>query len=158
MVRLPFGLALNFRERVESEILALKALESLSIRGNVDPKVSEKDYYPMKLAAIKSTRTTLLADDKQLRGSDILPPSKPFIDLSAEEMSTPHQVRPVSLLSPQFINGVYIPSALLLVGCAIVKTDLLPFAIAIVLVLGGWKIYAASKQFALVSITGRRLY
>jgi len=30
------------------------------------------------------------------------------------------------------------------VGCAIVKIDLLPFAIAVVLGLGGWKIYAAN--------------
>lgn len=61
-------------------------------------------------------------------------------------MSTPHQVRPVSLLSPQFITGVYIPSALLLAGCVIVNIDLLPFAISLVLGLGAWKIYAASKQ------------
>ena len=91
--------------------------------------------------------SSILHIDKQLTDSELHnPPNIPrrFL-LELEDMSTPHQVRPTSLLSPQFINGVYIPSALLLVGCAIVKIDLLPFAIAVVLGLGGWKIYAASE-------------
>ncbi|KAL6716787.1 NADH-cytochrome b5 reductase [Lecanora helva] len=61
-------------------------------------------------------------------------------------MSTKHQVRPTSLLSPQFINGVYIPSALLTVGVAIAKTEWLPFAIAISLLLGGWKVYSTAPE------------
>ncbi len=63
-------------------------------------------------------------------------------------MSSAHQVRPTSLLSSQFINGVYIPSALLIVGVGIAKTEWLPYAIAISLVLGGWKIYSAGNSIA----------
>jgi len=44
-------------------------------------------------------------------------------------------------LSRQYIDGVYIPSGLLIVGCLIVKREWLPFAVAIALMLGGWKIY-----------------
>lgn len=56
-------------------------------------------------------------------------------------MSSSHTVRPTSWLSPQYINGVYIPSALLLVGTAIVKIEWLPFAAVLALALGGWKVY-----------------
>lgn len=41
------------------------------------------------------------------------------------------------------IDGVYIPSALLVVGTAIVKKEWLPYAVALALALSGWKIYAA---------------
>jgi cytochrome-b5 reductase len=44
-------------------------------------------------------------------------------------------------LSRQYIDGVYIPSGLLVVGCLIVKREWLPYAVAIALMLGGWKIY-----------------
>lgn len=44
-------------------------------------------------------------------------------------------------LSRQYIDGVYIPSGLLIVGCLIVKREWLPFSVAIALVLGGWKVY-----------------
>ncbi|EON65632.1 NADH-cytochrome b5 reductase 1 [Coniosporium apollinis CBS 100218] len=52
-----------------------------------------------------------------------------------------HTVRPTSYLAPQYINGVYIPSALLIVGCAIVKKEWLPFAVLLAAILGGWKVY-----------------
>jgi len=45
-------------------------------------------------------------------------------------------------LSSSYINGVYIPSGLLIVGTLIVKKEWLPFAVAIALVLGGWKVYS----------------
>ncbi|KAJ9659091.1 NADH-cytochrome b5 reductase [Coniosporium apollinis] len=54
---------------------------------------------------------------------------------------TAHTVRPTSYLAPQYINGVYIPSALLIVGCAIVKKEWLPFAVLLAAILGGWKVY-----------------
>lgn len=44
--------------------------------------------------------------------------------------------------APQFVHGVYIPSALLIVGTAIVKKEWLPFAVAIAALLGGWKVYS----------------
>ena len=58
-------------------------------------------------------------------------------------MSPTQQSKATSLLSSQFINGVYIPSGLLLLGVGIVKFEWLPFAIAVSLVLGAWKIYSA---------------
>jgi cytochrome-b5 reductase len=45
------------------------------------------------------------------------------------------------LLSRKYIDGVYIPSGLLIVGCLIVKREWLPFAVAFSLLLGGWKVY-----------------
>lgn len=56
-----------------------------------------------------------------------------------------HTVRPTSYLAPQYINGVYIPSALLIVGCAIVKKEWLPFAVLLAAILGGWKVYNNRK-------------
>jgi hypothetical protein len=47
--------------------------------------------------------------------------------------------------SKQFIEGVYIPSGLLVFGCAITKKEWLPYAIALALVLGGYKIYSSRK-------------
>lgn len=61
-------------------------------------------------------------------------------------MSQTQYSRSTSLLSSQFINGVYIPSGLLTLGVAIVKFEWLPFAIAVSLVLGAWKIYSAGQQ------------
>ena len=45
------------------------------------------------------------------------------------------------LLSRKYIEGVYVPSGLLVLGCLIVKREWLPFAVAASLVLGGWKVY-----------------
>ena len=44
-------------------------------------------------------------------------------------------------LSSQNINGVYIPSALVIVGVAIVKKDWLPYALIVVSLLGGYKVF-----------------
>lgn len=61
-------------------------------------------------------------------------------------MATAHQVRPASFLSPQYIHGVYIPSALLIVGTAIVKKEWVIYAIAVAALLGAWKIYNNRKS------------
>jgi len=45
-------------------------------------------------------------------------------------------------LAPQYIHGVYIPSALLVVGVAIVKKEWLPYAAIVAVVLGSWKVYS----------------
>ncbi|KAI9837828.1 MAG: NADH-cytochrome b5 reductase [Sarea resinae] len=55
--------------------------------------------------------------------------------------ANPHQVKPASYLSPQYIHGIYIPSALLIVGVAIVKREWIAYAAALAAILGGWKIY-----------------
>lgn len=47
-----------------------------------------------------------------------------------------------SLLSSQYINGIYIPSGLLLVGIAIVKKEWLPYSVVVAIILGSWKIYS----------------
>jgi cytochrome-b5 reductase len=47
-------------------------------------------------------------------------------------------------LSKEHVNGVYIPSGLLLVGVAIVKSEWLPYAILLVIVLAGYKVYSTS--------------
>ena len=59
-------------------------------------------------------------------------------------MATPHQAK-TSFLSPQYINGIYIPSGLLIVGVAIIKKEWLPYALAVALALGSWKIYVNRK-------------
>ncbi|OBT56253.1 hypothetical protein VE04_02426 [Pseudogymnoascus sp. 24MN13] len=43
--------------------------------------------------------------------------------------------------SSAFINGIYIPSGLLIFGCFIVKSEWLPYAIALSAALAGWKIF-----------------
>jgi cytochrome-b5 reductase len=52
----------------------------------------------------------------------------------------------MTYFSPQYVNGVYIPSALLLIGVTITKRDWLPFAVAFAAIVGGWKIYSGGKK------------
>lgn len=52
-------------------------------------------------------------------------------------------------LSKKYIDGVYIPSALLLVGCAIVKASWLPYAALLAVALGGYKIWSSRVQITL---------
>lgn len=56
-----------------------------------------------------------------------------------------HTIKPTSPFSPQYINGIYIPSALLIIGCAIVKKEWLPFAVLLAAILSGWKVYSNRK-------------
>ncbi|KAL9019099.1 MAG: hypothetical protein Q9185_003641 [Variospora sp. 1 TL-2023] len=61
-------------------------------------------------------------------------------------MATPHTIKPTSALSPQYVTGLYIPSALLLVGVAIAKKEWLPFAVVIAALLGGYKFYSNQSR------------
>lgn len=61
-------------------------------------------------------------------------------------MATSHTVKPNSALSPQYVTGVYIPSALLLMGVAITKKEWLPFAAIIAALLGGYRIYSSQSR------------
>ncbi|KAL2008491.1 hypothetical protein VTN00DRAFT_6685 [Thermoascus crustaceus] len=45
------------------------------------------------------------------------------------------------LLSSENINGVYIPSLLLVVGTTIVRKEWVPYAVALAAVLSGWKLF-----------------
>jgi cytochrome-b5 reductase len=49
--------------------------------------------------------------------------------------------------SSAFINGIYVPSGLLIFGCLIVKKEWLPYAIALSLVLGGWKVLSSRMLY-----------
>ncbi|KAK3995945.1 NADH-cytochrome b5 reductase 1 [Cladorrhinum sp. PSN332] len=46
-----------------------------------------------------------------------------------------------SLLDRKYFDGIYIPAGLLIVGCAIVKSEWLPYAVALAVVLGSVKFY-----------------
>jgi cytochrome-b5 reductase len=48
-------------------------------------------------------------------------------------------------LSSEYINGVYIPSGLLVFGCLIVKKEWVPFAVALAALLGGFKIWSSRQ-------------
>ena len=45
------------------------------------------------------------------------------------------------IFSKQYVNFIYIPSALLLVGCAITKVEWLPYAAGLAIALGSWQFY-----------------
>ena len=47
-------------------------------------------------------------------------------------------------LSKQYINGVYIPSGLLVLGCLIIKKEWAPFAVALAVALGSFKVWNGS--------------
>jgi cytochrome-b5 reductase len=48
-------------------------------------------------------------------------------------------------MSKELINGVLIPSVLLLVGTAIVKIEWMPFAVALVGILGAYKVFNSGE-------------
>ena len=50
-----------------------------------------------------------------------------------------------SPFAPQYIHGVYIPSALLIVGTAIIKSEWLVYSVTLAAILGGWKVYNNRK-------------
>ncbi len=52
--------------------------------------------------------------------------------------------------SKSYVDGVYIPSGLLVLGCLIAKKEWLPYAIALSLALGGWKVYSMSMYLLLL--------
>lgn len=49
-------------------------------------------------------------------------------------------------LTKKYVDGVYIPGGLIIVGCLIVKREWLPYAIVLSLLLGGYKVYSSSKD------------
>lgn len=55
-----------------------------------------------------------------------------------------------SALEPQYVHGVYIPSTLLVMGCAIVKMEWVPYAVAAAAVLGGWKVYSNGENYTAI--------
>lgn len=67
-------------------------------------------------------------------------------------MATPHIVKPTSALSPQYVTGVYIPSALLLMGVAITKKEWLPFAAIVAALFGAYRIYSSREFRTVVSV------
>lgn len=48
---------------------------------------------------------------------------------------------PKELLAPQYINGIYIPSGLLVFGTIICKREWVPYAVLMALVFSGWKLW-----------------
>ena len=51
------------------------------------------------------------------------------------------------LLAPQYVQFVYIPSAILIAGAALIRVSLVPVAVAIAAALGGYQFYANRKSF-----------
>jgi cytochrome-b5 reductase len=49
-------------------------------------------------------------------------------------------------LSSENINGVYIPSALLIFGTFLVKKEFVPYAVALAAVLAGLKLFTSSSS------------
>lgn len=60
-------------------------------------------------------------------------------------MSTQHTAKPTGPLAPQYITGVYIPSAILIVGTAAFKLQWLPLALAVAAALGGYQVFNNRK-------------
>jgi cytochrome-b5 reductase len=61
-------------------------------------------------------------------------------------------------LSKSYVDGVYIPSGLLVLGCLIVKREWLPYAIALSLALGGWKVFSMSMDLLLLHMPAAYLF
>jgi hypothetical protein len=57
-----------------------------------------------------------------------------------------HGVHLSSVFSQSNIAGVYIPSVLLIVGVAIIKTEYVPYAVAVAALVGGLKVFASSSR------------
>ena len=56
-------------------------------------------------------------------------------------MSTKHTAKPTGPLTPQYITGVYIPSAVLILGAAVFKAQWIPLAVAVAAALGGFQYF-----------------
>ncbi|KAI4743843.1 ferredoxin reductase-like protein [Aureobasidium sp. EXF-12298] len=56
-------------------------------------------------------------------------------------MSSKHTYKPTGPFAPQYIQGVYAPSAILIVGAALVNKTLVPVAIAIAAALAGYQFF-----------------
>jgi len=51
-----------------------------------------------------------------------------------------------SFLSKKYVDGVYIPSGLLVVGCLIVKREWVPYAVVLAVLLSGYKLWSNRVQ------------
>ena len=52
-----------------------------------------------------------------------------------------------TLTGPEYVHGLYIPAGLILAGCAIIKLEWMPYALALTLALGTWKFYELRELF-----------
>jgi hypothetical protein len=64
-----------------------------------------------------------------------------FPTYSTLAMSSKHTDKPTGPFAPQYIQGVYAPSAILIVGAALVNKTLVPVAIAIAAALAGYQFF-----------------
>lgn len=63
------------------------------------------------------------------------------------------QPRPLGgILATQYVQGVYIPSGLLILGTFIIKKEWLPYAVALAALLGSWKVWMNRKSFPTTQI------
>lgn len=53
----------------------------------------------------------------------------------------------MSLVSSEYVNGIYIPAGLLVFGTFIVKSEWVPYAAVLAVVLGALKFYNLRKLF-----------
>lgn len=53
--------------------------------------------------------------------------------------------KPTGPLSQQYVMNVYLPSAVLILGAALIKKELIGLAVAIAASLAGWQIYGNRK-------------
>ena len=60
-------------------------------------------------------------------------------------MTSAQGSRSSTLFNPQYVNGVYIPCALLVFGTAIVKREWIPYAVVLAALVGSWKVYNNRK-------------
>jgi cytochrome-b5 reductase len=51
-----------------------------------------------------------------------------------------------ALFSKKVIDGVYIPSGLLIVGCLIVKREWVPYAVVLSILLSGYKLLNGNRK------------
>lgn len=61
-------------------------------------------------------------------------------------MSSKGTYKPTGPFAPQYIQGVYIPSAILIVGAALVKRLLVPLAVVIAAGLAAYQFYNQRKS------------
>ena len=64
-------------------------------------------------------------------------------------MSTKFTSKPTGPLSPQYVNFVYIPSAVLIAGAALYNVKFVPVALAIAAALGGYQIFNNRKSMTI---------
>jgi cytochrome-b5 reductase len=51
-----------------------------------------------------------------------------------------------SLLSKKYVDGIYIPSGLLVLGCLIVKREWVPYAVVLAAVISGYKLWSGNSK------------